>query len=1431
MYEKMNGKDKPQLTGLIVVETDDLLGGGTGPKFHDAVEQLRKRYTFGKWKVLMDEPTEYGGRTLRQSKDFGFTISMSRYLRGKADPIRIERGRGKDQEADATPQEVTQMRGVVGKISWTAREGAPQGAGDASLLAGTFPHPKVKDLTAANAALRRLIENDVPIKIRPIPLERLVLLSFADSSLNNAGQGKAQLSNIACAADKSIHEGAEAEISILAYRSHKNPKAGGSTLLNEAHAFSTSLADGEWIASWLGLAKSLDYDLRERNTLNREIKIVNIMSKKDCSTETTTVTDAKSLYDAVNQPQYTGAEKRAALEICVIKDSLDSLGGQAKWVPHELNPADCLTKLAGNAAPLLELMRRSTYKVVAEEDELEKRKQYRENTGKKNPRPNRTTETCRAPAVNHTVSTQQAFMCLLDSIGSKPQRFDSRVENYIGIVDRAPEMANKQPTTPPNAVRFNAVPPQPTTPPNAVLFNASLRSDATAYDEWGVQWFIDRNLLQNLDGIKVGKLLRTMGKNNSKICRAWDDTYPNPNGKNTAKIPPATTFGPIQELRTVLIGEKMYISAKVPPIEALGSEFAYVNVAYYDTDDKKFTETAKVVPEPPPPPPEGVWSNWQVNTSQDARDYPASRLGPGGAASSYYEWKPKAAVKPEPAVESSAAPETTAALRHDWSGPVTKGLQQRIPDSVLQQAPMSPLHRRWRHKSESSQAEVVREAKPDSSIQAATLPKEDWQPMIEENAASMQARAANLVPGQAQTQQRVEMLKQMLDHYPADDLDLHTEEEVSITFANLLRELQVTIFELDSNGRTIKQYLGEKEAQDKETTELVGNNRVPRGVYTYLRFLAAREIQRKRNSLFTQSAPSPSIKHWTRKLRDDTRRRVRSYTLGQSSAFERKTEEQSSLPVVPTGAMQKKKAAALERGVNLNKISQQRKRQRQASGSSSKKPVASPCDQARELIAQFEKLVIENAKYGDLVKTIAEAPFDAHLLMSLEPTPTEEMSETDVINIVQKGQNEHGLMHMPEGPQPGNTPSDFTANEARIESETPDTGCPKFEYDHWQTACLNSNGNKTGYSQAFSAWPTAAYIDAASQAPNPERVQQAMWSFGIGVKPKDLILSTDDGPAKTPGTYYYVDFENLSAPQSDARVPRLRDPRMMHMSPSGKLQTATHGTSFGAAKEIIAAGCFTEALNKTESKCGVYCEGTHRRQNTASYSTLNFSREEDSDDLTLYSAFFELAVNREVGTSTHKQWVQPPDSIIIAGMYIHCLPVTKLYTSGFIGWWTVAPSVFDSIRIHKFLRDRQEKTETVVPRFGQRRTASQPPLKIARTEEIAQDDDSTSVSSSSPDVAGTAEGLEKISLEHGPVTILPRPLVILDTGACRNVAGQGYVAAATAAFNPLEWTCKSCKHVMKDGNQNWKQCAKCGQWRTDEFEPTKYWPKYLDEAD
>ena len=113
-------------------------------------------FTLGKCQELMDEEVQCGGRTLRQKADYECTISMTRYLQEKARGNRLERGRASQPNADAVPREIIGMRGLVGSLQLAPREGMPQGAGDSSILASTFPQPKVSDLLEANAALRRL---------------------------------------------------------------------------------------------------------------------------------------------------------------------------------------------------------------------------------------------------------------------------------------------------------------------------------------------------------------------------------------------------------------------------------------------------------------------------------------------------------------------------------------------------------------------------------------------------------------------------------------------------------------------------------------------------------------------------------------------------------------------------------------------------------------------------------------------------------------------------------------------------------------------------------------------------------------------------------------------------------------------------------------------------------------------------------------------------------------------------------------------------------------------------------------------------------------------------------------------------------------------------------------------------------------------------
>ena len=67
-------------------------------RFFDAIARLRERFKFGKWTELTDDATEHGGRTLKQSRHFDFTISMVRYLEERARAIHLPRGRCKDPD-------------------------------------------------------------------------------------------------------------------------------------------------------------------------------------------------------------------------------------------------------------------------------------------------------------------------------------------------------------------------------------------------------------------------------------------------------------------------------------------------------------------------------------------------------------------------------------------------------------------------------------------------------------------------------------------------------------------------------------------------------------------------------------------------------------------------------------------------------------------------------------------------------------------------------------------------------------------------------------------------------------------------------------------------------------------------------------------------------------------------------------------------------------------------------------------------------------------------------------------------------------------------------------------------------------------------------------------------------------------------------------
>ena len=166
------------------------------------------------------------------------------------------------------------------------------------MLASCFPKPKIADLLELNALYRRLRKQEVVIKIQPIPLERLTGLMFSDASLGNNADCSTHVCYLACCCDSKIQEGGPADVSVIAYKSHKMRRSASNVLYTESFAMSDGLAFGEWMATWIGLARDINYCMAERDTLNRQIQLTNIMTHAESDLPVLlSVTDSKSLFD------------------------------------------------------------------------------------------------------------------------------------------------------------------------------------------------------------------------------------------------------------------------------------------------------------------------------------------------------------------------------------------------------------------------------------------------------------------------------------------------------------------------------------------------------------------------------------------------------------------------------------------------------------------------------------------------------------------------------------------------------------------------------------------------------------------------------------------------------------------------------------------------------------------------------------------------------------------------------------------------------------------------------------------------------------------------------------------------------------------------------------------------------------------------------
>ena len=320
-----------RLCGMICLHVDDMLGAGdpTSDTYNKLLNELRKTFSFREWKD--GSQLEYCGARIDRFEDGTLKLHHEEYLK-KVKPLTISKHLGPEAELDQ--KEVTSLRGLLGAIQWPSVQSSPHLQASTSILSGSISRGLVKTALEANKLLKFAKENsDVGLNFTPLRLLELCIVTAFDASFGCRPDGTSQGGYLVMLAPRRILETEEDFYHILDWRSQKLPRVARNSLAAEAQAAACAADSTEFVCRYFEHLKQPNLSLAE-------------LLKEKSSLKPTLVTDAKALYDSYHRESLISSvtDRRISLEIRVVKEQLQSLGGNLRWVSSERQLADGLTK-------------------------------------------------------------------------------------------------------------------------------------------------------------------------------------------------------------------------------------------------------------------------------------------------------------------------------------------------------------------------------------------------------------------------------------------------------------------------------------------------------------------------------------------------------------------------------------------------------------------------------------------------------------------------------------------------------------------------------------------------------------------------------------------------------------------------------------------------------------------------------------------------------------------------------------------------------------------------------------------------------------------------------------------------------------------------------------------------------------------------------
>ena len=326
--------------GMVSGHVDDFLFAGSSDdkEWQAVILKIQERFKWGDW----DKDCFVQCGVQVKKVPGGFELSQPHYLDGITE-IPVNSTRRSDKTAKTSEREKTQLRALLGGLSWYSQQVAPHVSAEVSLLLSQVNTSTVDTIIKANLLLHHTkARKDHILRIHSFPpQEKLAMYAWVDAANQNRCDGGSTQGAFIALGPESMLQGEMGDISPVAWHSSKIDRACRSPGSSEAQA----AVNGEDL---------LYYARLQWGEINHGFPNVRCPDEVVQRVTGCLVTDSRNVFDKLQTEvmSFRGAEKRTNIELLSLKEAQASTGLHIRWVHSEAQLANALTKEASHAKEL-----------------------------------------------------------------------------------------------------------------------------------------------------------------------------------------------------------------------------------------------------------------------------------------------------------------------------------------------------------------------------------------------------------------------------------------------------------------------------------------------------------------------------------------------------------------------------------------------------------------------------------------------------------------------------------------------------------------------------------------------------------------------------------------------------------------------------------------------------------------------------------------------------------------------------------------------------------------------------------------------------------------------------------------------------------------------------------------------------------------------